>query len=43
MTADLSQTAGWDDLVQEMLRLLHALEACASPLDLGQFLAASDS
>lgn len=42
MTANLSQTAGWDDLVQEMLRLLHALEA-REPLDLGQLLAASEA
>lgn len=40
MTTDLSQTAGWDDLVQEMLRLLHALEA-REPADLGQLLAGS--
>jgi hypothetical protein len=40
MTTDLSQEAGWDDLLQEMLRLLHALEA-REPADLSQLLAAS--
>lgn len=42
MTANMSQATGWDDLVQEMLRLLHALEA-REPLDLGEILAASEA